>query len=164
MNQEELYQLIDHIPVTPENAGVIDQIKEDLANKDYDAALEKIEQLRKHKKKKIKQEETKKEEEETKEIEEQKDDEENDEEEEIEEEMETFEELDEEGMFPKTLCNRKLERQYIGLLLTDPRYIIKYFYLYQECYFEDEELLNIYKSVIFTEGRSLFIRTCQKRF
>ena len=58
-------------------------------------------------------------------------------------------------MFHKPLTNETLERQYIGLLLTDPRYIIKYFYLYEECYFEDEELLNIYKSVIFTEGRSL---------
>lgn len=56
------------------------------------------------------------------------------------------------GMFPRKLSDKKLERQYIGLLLLDPRLIIKYYYLYEECCFEDSELLNIYKSIIFTEG------------
>ncbi len=154
MNQEELYELIDNIPVTPENTGVIGEIKKDLANKDYDAALEKIEFLRKNKKKNPKKEEILKEEDEVEDDEVEVDD---------QEETEDLEEVEEEGMFPKHLSNKKLERQYIGLLLTDPRYIIKYFYLYQECHFEDSELLNIYKSVIFTEGRSLLIRTCQKR-
>ena len=49
MNQEELYQLIDNIPVTPENSGIIQEIKEDLERKDYASALEKIQMLRQKK-------------------------------------------------------------------------------------------------------------------
>ncbi len=144
MNQEELYQLIDNIPVTPENSGIIQEIKEDLERKDYASALEKIQMLR-QKKPQLRK---------TNKIEELPETEEIDEENETQE-LEKKEETLKEGIFPKPLSNKELERQYIGLLLTDPRYIIKYFYLYEECYFEDEELLNIYKSVIFTEGRSL---------
>lgn len=128
MNQEKLYELIDNIPVTPENASLIEEIKEDLAEKNYTAALQKIEMLGTTKKKRTSQES-------------------------IEEyEYDEEEEDDIGGVFPKPLSDKKLERQYIGLLLVDPRLIIKYFYLYEECCFEDPELLNIYKSIIFTEG------------
>lgn len=68
------------------------------------------------------------------------------------------------GMYPKELMNEELERQYIGLLLEDPRYIIKYFFLYDECCFEDPELLNIYKSVIFTEGGAYSSELAKKDF
>ncbi len=40
----------------------------------------------------------------------------------------------------------------MGLLLQNPEYIIKYYFLYDECYFEDQNVLNAYKSVLFTEG------------
>ena len=68
------------------------------------------------------------------------------------------------GIYPKELSNKKIERHYIGLLLTDPRYIIKYFYLYEDCYFEDPEMLNIYKSVLFTEGGSYTSEIAKKGF
>lgn len=68
------------------------------------------------------------------------------------------------GMYPKELSNQELERQYIGLLLEDPRYIIKYFFLYDECCFENPELLNIYKSVIFTEGGAYSSELAKKDF
>lgn len=42
----------------------------------------------------------------------------------------------------------------MGLLLSDPKYIVKYYFLHDECYFEDDSILNIYKSVLFTEGGS----------
>lgn len=142
MNQEELYELINNIPVTPENSGLLQEIKEDLEMKDYASALEKIQMLR-QKKPMMRTESPQEEIVET---------------EEIEEENEI------EGIFPKHLSNKDLERQYIGLLLTDPRYIIKYFYLYEECYFEDEELLNIYKSVIFTEGGAYTSELAKKGF
>ena len=45
MDQDKLYELIDNIPVTQENAGLIEEIKEDIATKNYTAALEKIEML-----------------------------------------------------------------------------------------------------------------------
>ncbi len=68
------------------------------------------------------------------------------------------------GMYPKELMNEELERQYIGLLLEDPRYIIKYFFLYEDCYFQDPELLNIYKSVLFTEGGAYSSELAKKDF
>lgn len=138
MNQEKLYELIDNIPVTSENAGLIEEIKEDLAEKNYTAALQKIEMLGTSKKERTSQED-------------------------IEEEQEEEEE-DISGMFPKPLSDKKMERQYIGLLLTDPRLIIKYFYLYEECCFEDPELLNIYKSIIFTEGGAYTSEAAKRGF
>ncbi len=58
------------------------------------------------------------------------------------------------GLYPKKLSNLDLERRYIGLLLKEPKYIVKYYFLFAECFFEDDELLNIYKSILFTEGGS----------
>ena len=55
-------------------------------------------------------------------------------------------------MYPDELCNIKLEEVYIGLLLNNPRLITKFYYPFEICLFEDQELLNIYKSVLFTEG------------
>lgn len=68
------------------------------------------------------------------------------------------------GIFPKKLSNKALERQYIGLLLTNPRLIIKYFYLHEDCCFEDPEMLNIYKSVLFTEGGAYTSELAKKGF
>lgn len=57
-----------------------------------------------------------------------------------------------ENEYPSKLSSPELEAQFIGLLLENPKLIVRYHFLYKECYFEDSELLNIYKSVIFTEG------------
>ena len=57
-----------------------------------------------------------------------------------------------ENEYPSKLSSPELEAQFIGLLLENPKLIVRYHFLYEECYFEDSELLNIYKSVIFTEG------------
>ncbi len=57
-------------------------------------------------------------------------------------------------IYPKKLSNPDLECKYIGLLLNEPKYIVKYYFLFNECFFEDDELLNIYKSILFTEGGS----------
>lgn len=70
------------------------------------------------------------------------------------EEIEEVESTDEkiEGMYPHKLKNPKLEQIYMGLLLENPKAISRYYYLYEECYFEDDNILNIYKSVLFSEG------------
>ena len=74
-----------------------------------------------------------------------------DDEEDEEEIVETVEE-DNEGVFPKELSNPELEYTYMGLLLENPKSISRYYFLYRECYFEDDKILNVYKSVLFTEG------------
>ena len=40
----------------------------------------------------------------------------------------------------------------MGMLLNDPKQIVKYYFKFEECYFEDPAVLNAYKSVLFTEG------------
>lgn len=151
MDQEKLYELIDNIPVTLENAGLIEEIKRDIANQNYQSALQKIEQLGPKKSRKA--------------IEEYEDEEEFGEEDDDEEiDKQEVRKAGIEGMFPRQLSDENLERQYIGLLLIDPRLIKKYFYLYEECYFEDPELLNIYKSIIFTEGGAYTSEAAKRGF
>lgn len=95
----------------------------------------------------------------TEESEEEKDDEENensnnadeintieDNEEEIQEEEDT------DGIYPKQLKNKTLEHIYLGLLLTNPKLIAKYYVTKKQCYFKDDKCTEIYKSVLFTEG------------
>ena len=62
------------------------------------------------------------------------------------------EEKTQESIFPEKLRNEELEKTYIGLLLNNPKLIVKYYILFEECYFDDQSLLNIYKSILFTEG------------
>ena len=71
---------------------------------------------------------------------------------------------EQEGIYPKQLSNIELERQYIGMLLKDPKLIVKYYFLHEECYFEDDDLLNIYKSVLFTEGGAYTPEVAKKDF
>ena len=57
-----------------------------------------------------------------------------------------------ESSYPEKLRNEDLEKAYVGLLLNTPKLITKYYIVYEECYFDDQSLLNIYKSILFTEG------------
>ena len=65
---------------------------------------------------------------------------------------------------PEKLQNQELEEKYIGLLLSNPKSISMYYFLYEDCYFEDEDLLNIYKSVLFTEGQAYASELAKKDF
>ena len=42
---EKVYQMLDTIPVTPENADLIDEIRKDVSQENLTAALEKINRL-----------------------------------------------------------------------------------------------------------------------
>ena len=57
-----------------------------------------------------------------------------------------------EEKYPKELKNIKLEYAYIGLLLENPKSIAKYYLSFEDSCFSDEMALNLYKSVLFTEG------------
>ena len=126
-NFKKIYDILNKIPQTQENAEVIEEIRMQLLNKDYIGALKKIEDLNKIQK----EEKDKKEKEKAK----------------IKEKNKA-----EEGIYPKELSNIELEKEYMGLLLNDPKLIVKYYFPFEECYFEDENVLNAYKSVLFTEG------------
>ena len=60
----------------------------------------------------------------------------------------------EKGVFPEKLSNIELEERYIGLLLDNPKAISMYYILHDDCFFESEKLLNLYKSILFTEGQA----------
>ncbi len=120
---KRIYEILNNIPVTEKNKDLIEEIREKLLNKEYIEALSKIEELNNLK--------------------------------EDEEDLdETNEEETEEqnGIYPKELSNIKLEHIYMGMLLNDPKQIVKYYFKFEECYFEDPAVLNAYKSVLFTEG------------
>ena len=71
---------------------------------------------------------------------------------------------DEVERFPKELQDLDFEEDYIGLLLYDPRYIVSYNFLYDEVCFQDERMLNLYKSVIFTEGEKYAPEAVKRKF
>ena len=120
---KRIYEILDNIPVTKKNKSVIEEIRQELLNNDYMAAFKKIDELSKMQ------------------------NEEDDDEEEVVEEPE-----ENEGIYPPELSNIDLERTFVGLLLNDPKLIVKYYFPFEECYFEDADSLNVYKSIIFTEG------------
>ena len=66
--------------------------------------------------------------------------------------------------YPKELQNETLEYVYIGLLLNHPKYITKDYFLYDICLFENQELLNVYKSVLFFEGAEYASELAKKDF
>ena len=122
---KRIYEILNNIPVTKDNKETIEEIKKQLLNKDYLEAFKKIDELNKIQKGEKKVEK-------------------------IEEEPK--EEEEDEGIYPKELSNIELERIYMGMLLNDPKLIVKYYFPFEECYFEDADILNAYKSVLFTEG------------
>ncbi len=131
---KKIYELLNNVPLTEKNKTIIDEIKQELLNKDYMAAFKKIEELNNLKEEK----------------------------EEIEEEV--VEEEDYEGVYPKELSNVELERTFIGILLNDPKLIVKYYFPFEECYFEDNDCLNVYKSIIFTEGGAYSSEDAKRNF
>ncbi len=69
-----------------------------------------------------------------------------------------------ESSYPEKLRDESLEKAYIGLLLNNPKLIVKYHILFQDCYFDDQSLLNIYKSILFTEGGNYTPEIAKKGF
>ncbi len=54
--------------------------------------------------------------------------------------------------YPEQLTDINLEYIYIGLLLNNPRAISVYYFLAEDFYFSDEDLGDIYKSILFQEA------------
>ena len=128
---ESLIELINRIKVTD-----VDLMKELIDEKRYTEVIPILNKLKNEKRIILKNsatiEETKKEEKKVK-------DEENNKENEI---------------YPKRLSNIELEERYIGLLLDNPKAISMYYVVHDDCYFESDDMLNLYKSILFTEGQA----------
>ena len=153
---KQLYDLLNHIPVTKNNAAKIEEIKNAIGNNDLAKALQGINDLNealKIKKIEIKKMQSKKK---------------KDEQAAFEKEKKQFEaeqiKEDEVERFPKELQDLDLEEDYIGLLLYDPRYIVSYNFTYDEVAFQDDRMLNLYKSVIFIEGEKYATEAVKRKF
>ncbi|MBR3133930.1 MAG: hypothetical protein IKG56_00525 [Clostridia bacterium] len=67
-------------------------------------------------------------------------------------EPEKEQESDNKFGYPPELADTSLERRYIGLLLNEIKAISVYYFLFDDCFFVDDLLLNIYKKILFTDG------------
>lgn len=136
---ESLIELINRIKITSENELEVNEMKELLKEQKYTDVirilndlknenkiiLNKVEETKEKSKEKAKEEKPKKEHKEEK-----------------------------EGIYPEKLSNVELEERYIGLLLDNPKAISMYYVVHDDCYFESEDMLNLYKSILFTEGQA----------
>ena len=107
-NINKLYELIKSIKVTEKNKNIIEEIKEDIKNNDYKSAIQKIKQMNSSK-----------------------DDEEELEQQEDENESRFVQKKQEEAMYPEKISNPELEQVYIGLLLSNPKQIVKYYFIFE---------------------------------
>ena len=79
-----------------------------------------------------------------------------DEEEPNESQEEVVEEFssNEDSVYPDELIDLELECIYIGLLFNNPKAISRFYFVYDDCQFSDDELMNLYKIVIFRDGEA----------
>ena len=138
---KKIYEILDSIVITNENADLIEEIRSDLMNKNYILALKKMEKLNEQSREEKKKNKEK-----------------------AEKEKKQKEEKKLNSIFPEKLQNEQLEHDYIALLLREPKYIVKYYFIYEECFFENPEYLNIYKSVLFTEGGAYSSESAKANF
>lgn len=140
---EKMRELLDRIEITKENEEDIKIVRQLMKEEEYEEALQMLQELNIKGKLNLKDED---------------DEQQNDM---IDDEEENEEDK---SLYPEELINEELEENYISLLLANPKAISMYYILYEDCYFENEELLNIYKSVLFTEGESYAPQVAKDNF
>ncbi len=132
---EKLYDILDRMEDEGKNSVKIQEIRDLIKEGSFVEALEKINGLEDEPEEELEKIKVKKNEDETKKT-----------------------------IYPPKLQNNSLEEKYIGILLDNPKLITKYYILHEDCYFEDQELLNIYKSIIYTEGAAYTPEIAKKGF
>ena len=132
---EKLYDILDRMEDEGKNSVKIQEIRDLIKEGSFVEALEKINGLEDEPEEELEKIKVKKNEDKTKKT-----------------------------IYPPKLQNNSLEEKYIGILLDNPKLITKYYILHEDCYFEDQELLNIYKSIIYTEGAAYTPEIAKKGF
>ncbi len=135
--QQALLELVNNIPVTYENEEILEDIRQAIEDGDLQLALERMDLLPSDVREELNSVFASKEEEEG---------------------------ATKKQIYPQELSNEGLEEIYIGLLLDNPEAIIKYYFLFEECYFENPEMLNLYKRVLFTDGEAYAPEIAKKGF
>lgn len=147
----QLLESLNQIHITNEaDKGLIEEIKEDLRNNEIADAMKKLQVFNSRR---------------------ENDEDVDEEESEVEEKPKKQgksknkeSDISEESTYPKELQNDKLERTYLGLLLNNPKSISMYYFVYDECLFDNENFINIYKGVIFTEGAKYSSEQAKRNF
>ena len=122
-----------------EDRRLLEEIKQALANNEIAEAMEKLQIFNERQEENEKIEET----------------EETPEKEKVKKTVKTKKNVNnnsEESTYPIELQDEELEKTYLGLLLNNPKSISMYYFVYEDCLFDSEDLINIYKGVLFTEG------------
>ena len=127
---DKIKDLIERIETTKENEKDIKIIKQLMKQEEYEEVVQMLQELNAKGRLTLK-------------------DEEDDENKVIQEDVD-----EDENIYPKELLNQELEETYMSLLLANPKAISMFYILFEDCYFENEDLLNLYKSVLFTEGEA----------
>lgn len=165
---EKMLELLDKIEIDKENEELVEDIKNHLLKNEIGIAMKKLEEI----KSKIK-----------KGIGKQNDEDDYEQDENITEALDNYEleydnedstktiqdnddenDNNKEEIYLKELKSPKLEKTYIGLLLNNPKSISMYYFLHEDCFFENDELLNIYKSILFTEGANYSSEAAKRDF
>ena len=147
----QLLESLNQIHVTNEaDKGLIEEIKEDLRNNEIADAMKKLQVFNSRR---------------------ENDEDVDEEESEVEEKPKKQgksknkeSDISEESTYPKELQNDKLERTYLGLLLNNPKSISMYYFVYDECLFDNENFINIYKGELFTEGAKYSSEQAKRNF
>lgn len=147
----QLLESLNQIHITNEaDKGLIEKIKEDLRNNEIADAMKKLQVFNSRR---------------------ENDEDVDEEESEVEEKPKKQgksknkeSDISEESTYPKELQNDKLERTYLGLLLNNPKSISMYYFVYDECLFDNENFINIYKGVLFTEGAKYSSEQAKRNF
>lgn len=128
---EKMKDLIERIEITKENEKDIKIVKQLMKQEEYEEVLQMLQELNAKGKLILINEE------------------------EDEDDSEFIANTEEdEKIYPDELSNEDLEETYMSLLIANPKAISMFYILFNDCYFEDDELLNLYKSVLFTEGEA----------
>lgn len=128
-NTQVIYDLLDRIKVTDDNRVIIEKIREHLGENKFQEALEELKILQASGNiEYIDYEDIKEKQQKVK--------------------AKKVEDLS----WTDELKDTDLEKKYIGLLLNDVKQISAYYFLHKDCQFLDKKLLDVYKTILFTDG------------
>ena len=102
--------------------------------------------------------------EEYEEVDDTEEDDEDEDEEDEDEEDEDEEDEENESLYPDELVDLELESVYIGLLFNNPKAISRFYFLYDDCRFSDNELSNLYRIIIFRDGEAYAPAVAKEKF
>lgn len=146
--KNKIYELLNKMEITDSNRLIIEKIRKNLDNDDMKGALICLKELQR--------DYLNNNENDVKENEEDEND--------IKIEENNVKEEEFSVGYPYKLAKDDLERKYIGLLLNELKAISVYYFPYKECFFSNDELLNIYKMIIFTDAEKYATESAKEDF